>query len=119
MKIANYTENGGIAMFASIIVAFCTLLGILTVLPCCNVGPEKKNCMDGSHFFMVLASAFASGTLFSTTVMLILPEGVRMVDGAMGYKHEEQNNLIIGICLFSGFFLVLLLMFFPLHGSQC
>ena len=105
VKYANYTENGGIAMFASIIVAFCTLLGILTVLPCCNVGPEKKNCMDGSHFFMVLASAFASGTLFSTTVMLILPEGVRMVDGAMGYKHEEQNNLIIGICLFSGFFL--------------
>lgn len=105
VKIANYTENGGIAMFASIIVAFCTLLGILTVLPCCNVGPEKKNCMDGSHFFMVLASAFASGTLFSTTVMLILPEGVRMVDGAMGYKHEERNNLVIGICLFSGFFL--------------
>ena len=65
---------------------------VYTVLPCCNVGPEKKNCMDGSHFFMVLASAFASGTLFSITVMLILPEGVRMVDGAMGYKHEEQNQ---------------------------
>ena len=32
VKYANYTENGGIAMFASIIVAFCTLLGILTVL---------------------------------------------------------------------------------------
>ena len=24
--------------------------------------------------------------------MLILPEGVRMVDGAMGYKHEEKTT---------------------------
>ena len=102
---ANYAENGGEAVFASILVAFCTLLGILTVLPCCNVGPEKKNCMDGSNFFMVLASAFAAGTLFSTTVMLILPEGVRMVDGAMGWSNEAMNNFVIGICLFSGFFL--------------
>ena len=100
---ATYTKNAGEAVFASILVAFCTLLGILTVLPCCNVGPEKKNCMDGSNFFMVLASAFAAGTLFSTTVMLILPEGVRMVD--VPWRNEAMNNFVIGICLFSGFFL--------------
>ena len=102
---ANHTENGGIAMFASILVAFCTLLGILTVLPCFNVGPEKKNCMDGSNFFMVLTSAFAAGTLFSTTVMLMLPEGARLVDGGMGFENEAMNNLVIGLCLFAGFFL--------------
>eukprot|EP00943_MAST-04B_sp_MAST-4B-sp1_P006847 g6847.t1 len=96
-------DNGGLAILASCIVAFCTLLGIFTTLPMC--GKDKKNCLDGSHFLMVLASAFAAGTLFSTTVMLILPEGVRMVDGAMGFKDEGLNNFVIGITLFSGFFL--------------
>ena len=96
-------DNGGIAMLASIIVAFCTLVGIVFTL---KVG--GRECCSPGKFSTVLTSAFAAGTLFSTTAMLILPEGVRIID-SNSTGSESQKNFQVGICLFSGFFVGLLI----------
>ena len=89
-------SNVGLGVVACLIVSFCTLIGIVVTLPCIKSPGNPE-------FLITTSAAFACGALLSVSVLIIIPESVRIIDGAWGYGNENLNNFFVGIALFLGF----------------
>ena len=95
---AHYEGDVGLGMLACFIVAFCTLIGLLAVPPCF----ANSEIMKNTEFMMSSSAAFAAGALIGCSLLIILPECVRLIDGAWGFKDEAGNNFYFGIATFLG-----------------
>jgi zinc transporter ZupT len=91
-----YVGNIGLGFVGVIITAFCTLVGILVLLPC-------GKCCTNMRALDTLSAGFAAGVLMAVTLLMLLPECVRIIDSA--WKSDEAlNNFFLGIAAFVGFF---------------